>query len=125
MRGQHDHPQILTLWNGLAGSAIFIRHSWKSGTAQACGFGCAIAGLPIFQRGSHQRIFSERTALDLHGVDMHQDWYNCGWALTNAQRDTNFAFLKELGATAVRLSHYETTVLHLLTCRPNGIILLE
>jgi beta-galactosidase len=32
---------------------------------------------------------------------------DCGWALTDAQRETNFALLKELGATAVRLSHYE------------------
>jgi beta-galactosidase len=44
---------------------------------------------------------------DLHGVNMHQDWLNCGWALTNAQRDTNFMFLKEIGATFLRLSHYE------------------
>jgi hypothetical protein len=44
---------------------------------------------------------------DLHGVNMHQDWLNCGWALTNAQRDTNFAFIKEIGATFLRLSHYE------------------
>ena len=32
---------------------------------------------------------------DLHGVDMHQDWLNCGWALTNAQRDTNFCFSRK------------------------------
>ena len=44
---------------------------------------------------------------DLHGVNMHQDWLNCGWALTNAQRDTNFVFIKEIGATFLRLSHYE------------------
>ena len=44
---------------------------------------------------------------DLHGVNMHQDWLNCGWALTNAQRDTNFIFLREIGATFLRLSHYE------------------
>ncbi len=44
---------------------------------------------------------------DLHGVNMHQDWLNCGWALTNAQRDTNFFYLKKIGATFLRLSHYE------------------
>lgn len=44
---------------------------------------------------------------DLHGVNMHQDWLNCGWALTNSQRSTNFVFLKEIGATFLRLSHYE------------------
>lgn len=44
---------------------------------------------------------------DLRGVNLHQDWLNCGWALTNAQRDTNFIFLKEIGATFLRLSHYQ------------------
>ncbi|HEV2692360.1 MAG TPA: glycoside hydrolase family 2 TIM barrel-domain containing protein, partial [Verrucomicrobiae bacterium] len=60
---------------------------------------------------------------NLHGVDMHQDWLNCGWALTNAQRETNFAFLKELGATAVRLSHYEHHDHTYELADQNGIIL--
>jgi len=38
---------------------------------------------------------------------MHQDWLNYGWALTNGQRDANFALLKENGGTFLRLSHYE------------------
>jgi beta-galactosidase len=45
--------------------------------------------------------------LDLHGASMHQDWLNLGWAFGDAQRLTNFMFLKEIGATAMRLSHYE------------------
>ena len=42
---------------------------------------------------------------DLHGVDMHQDWINEGWAVSSAQRD-DVALVEELGATVVRLSHY-------------------
>ncbi|MDR3460231.1 MAG: family 16 glycosylhydrolase [Verrucomicrobiae bacterium] len=60
---------------------------------------------------------------DLHGVDMHQDWLNCGWALTNAQRETNFIFLKEIGATVVRLSHYEHHDHTYELADQNGIIL--
>lgn len=43
---------------------------------------------------------------DLHGVDMHQDWLNQGWAVTSAQRAQDIALVNELGATVVRLSHY-------------------
>lgn len=43
---------------------------------------------------------------DLHGVDMHQDWINEGWAVSPAQRATDVALVEELGATVVRLSHY-------------------
>ena len=60
---------------------------------------------------------------DLHGVDMHQDWYNCGWALTDAQRESNFAFIKEIGATAVRLSHYEHDDYTYQLADQNGIAL--
>jgi beta-galactosidase len=60
---------------------------------------------------------------DLHGVSMHQDWINCGWALTNAQRATNFVLLKELGATAIRLSHYEHHDYTYQLADENGIVL--
>ena len=60
---------------------------------------------------------------DLHGVDMHQDWLNCGWALTNAQRRTNFMFLKEIGATVVRLSHYQHHDETYQLADQNGIVL--
>jgi beta-galactosidase len=60
---------------------------------------------------------------DLHGASMHQDWLNCGWALTNAQRATNFLFIKEIGATAMRLSHYEHDDYTYQLADQNGIIL--
>jgi beta-galactosidase len=60
---------------------------------------------------------------DLHGVDMHQDWLDCGWALNDAQRQTNFMVLKEIGATAARLSHYEHSDFTYQLADQNGIIL--
>lgn len=44
---------------------------------------------------------------DLHGTAFHQDGLNRGWAVGQEQREKNFALLQELGATALRLSHYE------------------
>lgn len=52
-------------------------------------------------------IFLNGQSYPVHGVCMHQDYFNLGWALTDAQRQTNFALLKELGATGVRLAHYQ------------------
>jgi len=60
---------------------------------------------------------------DLHGVSMHQDWLNCGWALTNAQRATNFMFLKELGVTAIRMCHYQHNEYEYELADQDGIIL--
>ena len=60
---------------------------------------------------------------DLHGVSMHQDWLDRGWAITDVQRNTNFILLKEIGATAVRLSHYEHNDQTYQLADQNGIIL--
>jgi beta-galactosidase len=44
---------------------------------------------------------------DLHGTAFHQDGINHGWAVGQEEREKNFELLQELGATALRLSHYE------------------
>src|SRR5882724_1677832 len=46
-------------------------------------------------------------AYSLHGVCMHQDHKNKGWAYSPPDIDNDFALLKELGANCVRFAHYE------------------
>jgi len=45
--------------------------------------------------------------LDLHGVNKHQDRLNKGWAISEGDMNEDFALMKELGVTAVRLAHYQ------------------
>lgn len=45
--------------------------------------------------------------LDLHGVNRHQDRKDMGWAIGPAQHDEDLALIQEIGATAVRLAHYQ------------------
>jgi beta-galactosidase len=95
------------LWNGLYDPYLYqaFVEVWNGSSvvdvvAQPLGF-------RYFSVDPTNGFFLNGQHYDLHGVDMHQDWLNCGWALTNAQRVTNFMLLKEIGATAVRLSHYQ------------------
>jgi beta-galactosidase len=95
------------LWNGLSDPYVYQTYVevWNAGNvvdlvAQPLGF-------RYFNVDPTNGFFLNGRHYDLHGVNMHQDWLNCGWALTNAQRDTNFMFLKDIGATFLRLSHYE------------------
>ena len=60
---------------------------------------------------------------DLHGVSMHQDWLHRGWAIGDAERRTNFAMLRELGATVLRLSHYEHSEQAYELADQNGLVL--
>ena len=43
----------------------------------------------------------------LHGVDRHQDYEGAAWAVTETQQDEDMALLREIGANAVRLAHYQ------------------
>jgi beta-galactosidase len=45
--------------------------------------------------------------LDLHGVNLHQDRADVGWAVTDADHTQDFNLIKEIGATSVRLAHYQ------------------
>ena len=64
-------------------------------------------GFRYFNIDPNNGFFLNGRYYDLHGVCMHQDWLDYGWALNNSQRETNFMFLAEIGATAIRLAHYQ------------------
>jgi beta-galactosidase len=62
-------------------------------------------------------------AYDLHGVNMHQFWLNMGWAITSTERQKAYTLLKELGATFVRLCHYQHADETYQLGDENGIVL--
>jgi beta-galactosidase len=45
--------------------------------------------------------------LGLHGVNLHQDRAVEGWAVSDADHTQDFALIKEVGATTVRMAHYQ------------------
>jgi beta-galactosidase len=45
--------------------------------------------------------------LDLHGVNKHQDRLNKGWAISDADVDEDMGLVMSIGATAIRLCHYQ------------------
>lgn len=46
-------------------------------------------------------------AYDLHGVNRHQDRLDRGWAIGKAEHDQDMALIADMGATAIRLAHYQ------------------
>ena len=95
------------LWNGLADPYLYRTFVEIYNGTNVTDVVSQPVGFRWFSVDPTNGFFLNGQHYDLHGVDMHQDWLNCGWALSHGQRVTNFMFLKEIGATAVRLSHYE------------------
>lgn len=59
----------------------------------------------------------------IHGVSLHQDYYNKGWALSRADHRQDMRIVLDMGATAIRLTHYpQSEYLHDL-CDRNGLLL--
>jgi beta-galactosidase len=58
----------------------------------------------------------------LHGVDLHQDWWNKGWAISDADMDENLRLIRELGATVVRCAHYQHSDYFYSRCDQAGIL---
>jgi beta-galactosidase len=54
-----------------------------------------------------QGFFLNEEYLDLHGVNKHQDAKDKGWAIAPSDTEADFAIIKELGATMIRLAHYQ------------------
>ena len=111
------------LWNGLADPYLYQTFVEIYNGSNITDVVSQPLGFRWFSVDPNNGFFLNGRSYDLHGVDMHQDWLNYGWALTNGQRDVNFMFLKELGVTGMRLSHYEHHDYTYQLADQNGIVL--
>ena len=95
------------LWNGLSDPYLYQTFIEVYNGSNLTDVVSQPLGFRYYSVDANNGFFLNGQHYDLHGVNMHQDWLNYGWALTNGQRDANFALLKEIGATFLRLSHYQ------------------
>lgn len=58
----------------------------------------------------------------LHGVNRHQDRAGKGWALSDHDHDEDFSMIAEVGATTVRLAHYQQADHVLGLCDRLGLV---
>jgi beta-galactosidase len=98
------HPH---LWDGLADPYLYRVYVEVVDNGEVADLVSQPLGFRWFSVDPDRGFFLNGHYLDLHGVSMHQDWLARGWAIGESERRTNFALLKEIGATAIRLSHYE------------------
>jgi len=95
------------LWNGLADPYLYsVRVDLLDGRSVADSITVPL-GLRSFSLDPNTGFALNGAYLDLHGVNKHQDHLDKGWAIADADTDADFEFIKELGATAIRLAHYQ------------------
>ena len=58
----------------------------------------------------------------MYGVTRHQDWWGLGSALKKENHDTDLAMIMDIGATTIRLAHYQQSDYFYSRCDSLGLI---
>jgi beta-galactosidase len=79
-------------------------------------------GLRFYSVDPDKGFFLNGKPYSLNGVDKHQDRFNKGWAVSEADLDEDMALIKEIGATVVRCAHYQHSDYFYSLCDKAGIL---
>jgi beta-galactosidase len=79
-------------------------------------------GLRFFDFDADKGFSLNGVPLNLHGVNRHQDREGKGWALAPRDHDQDMALIRELGANAVRLAHYQHSQYFYDLCDRYGLV---
>ncbi|PGV49302.1 glycoside hydrolase family 2 TIM barrel-domain containing protein [Bacillus sp. AFS037270] len=64
-------------------------------------------GVRFFNVDPEKGFFLNGEQLELKGVSRHQDRKDMGWAITEKEEIEDMQLIKEIGATSIRLAHYQ------------------
>ncbi|RKI36225.1 glycoside hydrolase family 2 protein [bacterium D16-51] len=59
---------------------------------------------------------------NIHGVNYHQDSSASGWAMTDEEREADYAMMIDMGVTAVRMAHYQHDPYEYQLCDRIGLV---
>jgi len=95
------------LWNGIADPSLYkLIVDLKDSSGTVIDRVVQDYGIRSMKFDPDKGFFLNGNSVPLHGVDMHQDYQDKGWAITNADTDESLGLIKEIGANTVRLAHY-------------------
>ena len=94
-------------WQGRDDPYVYTTYTVVSTGGQARDMIVQPLGFRSIRVDAEQGFFLNENYLDLHGVNRHQDLLDHGWATSWGDDDRDFSLISEIGATAVRLAHYQ------------------
>ena len=79
-------------------------------------------GLRFYSVDPDKGFFLNGKPYHLHGVDRHQERFNKGWAISEADQDEDLRLIKEMGCTVIRCAHYQHSDYFYSLCDRAGIL---
>lgn len=79
-------------------------------------------GVRYFKVDAEKGFYLNGEHLALKGVSRHQDRKDMGWAVTEAEQIEDMELIKEIGATSIRLAHYQHNQFFYDLCDREGMV---
>lgn len=80
-------------------------------------------GVRYFEVNAERGFFLNGEHLALNGVSRHQDRKDMGWAITHKEQEEDMELIKEVGATSIRLAHYQHNQYFYDLCDKEGMVI--
>jgi beta-galactosidase len=110
------------LWDGVRDPYLYALEVEVTSGGHPVDVAIEPLGLRFFDFDADQGFSLNGQPLPLHGVNRHQDREGKGWALSPRDHDQDMALIRELGANAVRLAHYQHSQYFYDLCDRYGLI---
>ncbi|RTE09190.1 glycoside hydrolase family 2 protein [Paenibacillus whitsoniae] len=79
-------------------------------------------GVRYFHVDPEKGFFLNGEHLPLHGVSRHQDRKDMGWAISEKEQVEDMGYIREIGASSIRLAHYQHSQFFYDLCDQEGMV---
>jgi beta-galactosidase len=110
------------LWDGQADPYLYCVYAQVQVGTSVKDVVCAPLGIRSYYIDPNNGFFLNGHYLDLHGVNVHQDRIDQGWALSAANHDQDFRLMTQMGVNLIRTSHYQHAQRLYDNADANGVI---
>ena len=111
-----------TLWNGRKNAYMYKAKVSMTSFNDTVDEISIPFGVRYFEVDSEKGFFLNGEHLSLNGVSRHQDRKDMGWAITPKEHKEDIELIKEVGATSIRLAHYQHNQCFYDLCDTEGMV---
>ncbi|MCI8563104.1 MAG: glycoside hydrolase family 2 protein, partial [Lachnospiraceae bacterium] len=109
------------LWNGVRDPYLYIVDTFLVSEGETLQNVMAETGFRRYDIQGNQ-FYLNGQPYNIYGVNYHQDSAANGWAMTDEEREADYAMMLDMGVTAVRMAHYQHDPYEYQLCDRLGLI---